>query len=98
MKIIKKLMMVTALTASLVMTTMTVSAAPQKNQTQSEVQYVTKALKPNWQRSGNCLMRRNMQLCIQMLMFLPIVQPTGICRKHLETIWLPTMFIMQTMA
>ena len=39
---VKKLMMVTALTASLVMSTMTVSAAPQETQTQSEVQYNTK--------------------------------------------------------
>ena len=40
---VKKLMMVTALTASLVMSTMTVSAAPQDTQTQSEVEYTTKA-------------------------------------------------------
>ena len=40
---VKKLMMVTALTASLVMSTMTVSAAPQDTQIQSEVEYTTKA-------------------------------------------------------
>lgn len=40
---IKKFMVAAALTTSLVMSTMTVSAAPQGSQTQGEMQYTTEA-------------------------------------------------------